>query len=101
MWKVRSGRPYIQGMSRHSLAEAQERLPELIARAVAGEEVLIMSKDGPAVVLRLHARGEDCLVGPVDPEKLAWLESLVVTPDKPTTESAGEYVGRMRDEDWR
>jgi antitoxin (DNA-binding transcriptional repressor) of toxin-antitoxin stability system len=81
-------------MSRHSIAEAQARLPELIARAAAGEEVVIANDDGPAVVLSLVPGG----LGPVDPAKLAWLESLAV---RPAARQADDLVERSRDAAWR
>lgn len=39
---------------RHRIEDAQARLPELIERAAAGEEVLIGHPDGPLVVLRRY-----------------------------------------------
>lgn len=85
-------------MSRHTLAEAQAHLPELIARAAAGEEVVIAPETGLAVMLRAVLDSPPWR-GPVDPAKLAWLESLAERPARPCLEHPGEAVSRMRDQD--
>ena len=82
-------------MSRHSVADAKNRLSELINRANQGEEVVITRHGSPVAVLKpvVHAPG------PMTDEEIDWLRRLRV--DTPGIEDAGAAVSRMRDEDWR
>jgi antitoxin (DNA-binding transcriptional repressor) of toxin-antitoxin stability system len=81
-------------MSTHSVAEAKDRLPELITRALGGEAVVITLDGRPAVELKpvpLPAH-------PVTRADLDWLAQhrigrLSVSDD------SGSLVSRMRDED--
>jgi prevent-host-death family protein len=102
LWKVRSGRPYIHGMSRHSLAEAQQRLPELIARAAAGEEVVITQVDGPPVVLQPLAEAVRELPPTPSPGDgkawVDWFKEVQVGRAVPGAPDAAELVRQMRDE---
>lgn len=45
-------------MASYSIATGQERLPDLIERAIAGEEVIITPEEGPAVQLRMVPTSE-------------------------------------------
>ena len=81
-------------MSTHSVAEAKNRLPELIDRALKGEEVVITRHGHPVVELkpvRPPAR-------PVSAEDLNWLKARRVELKNPK-EDAGTLVSRMRDEE--
>jgi prevent-host-death family protein len=80
-------------MSTHSVAEAKNRLPELIDRALKGEEVVITRHGRPVAELRpipTPAR-------PVSAEALDWLAARRVKT-RGVTEDAGVLVSRMRDE---
>jgi prevent-host-death family protein len=81
-------------MSTYSVAEAKNRLPELIDRALKGEEVVI-TRHGRSVVelkpVRAPAR-------PVSAEDLNWLKARRVELKNPK-EDAGTLVSRMRDEE--
>jgi prevent-host-death family protein len=77
-------------------SEAQERLPELVDRALKGESVII-SRDGqPAVELKPIAK----LAVPrrVTQDDIEWLKARRV--GRKMREDAGTFVSRMRDEDW-
>ena len=84
-------------MSTHSVAEAQDKLSELIDRARKGEEVVI-TRDGQ-VVARLN--GVSHRTGPkkITQEAIDWLDAHRVGSIVPE-EDAGAFVSRMRDEDW-
>lgn len=74
-----------------SLAVAKARLSELVARAEAGEDICITRRGKPAVRLTRVERPKK----PVDVEALRRL--VVSMPMQ--TESAGDFIRRMRDED--
>jgi prevent-host-death family protein len=83
-------------MSTHSVAEAKNRLPELIDRALKGEDVVITRHGHPVVTLepvRPPAR-------PISKEALDWLAAHRVKLKCPK-ENAGTFVSKMRDEEWR
>lgn len=82
-------------MSNHSVAEAKNRLPELIDRALKGEEVVITRHGHPVVELRAVVSAPKPLTG----EELDWLEAHRVGDIMPE-EDAGTFVSRMRDEEW-
>lgn len=73
------------------LGEAKARLSELIERAAAGEPVRITRRGRPIVQLTPVARARK----PVD---VAALKAVTDTMQV-QSESAGEFVRRMRDED--
>jgi prevent-host-death family protein len=84
-------------MSTHSVAEAKDRLPELIDRALGGEDVVITREGKPVVELKPIATKR---ARPVTPEALDWLAARRVKRKQPV-EDAGTLVSRMRDEEWR
>jgi prevent-host-death family protein len=87
---------YILAMSTHSVTEAKNRLPELIDRALKGEDVVITRHGHPVVELkpvRPPAR-------PVSGGALDWLAARRVKL-KDAKENAGTIVSKMRDEEWR
>jgi antitoxin (DNA-binding transcriptional repressor) of toxin-antitoxin stability system len=74
-----------------SLAQAKAHLSELVERAAASEPVCITRRGKPLVQLSALARPRK----PIDVARLR-----AVTEREPVqTESAGEFVRRMRDED--
>lgn len=79
-------------MSTHSVAEAKNRLPELIDRALKGEEVVITRHGRPVAELRPIPAP----VRPVSADDLDWLAARRV--GKRAKEDAGTFVSRMRDE---
>jgi prevent-host-death family protein len=82
-------------MSTHSVAEARNRLSELIDRALAGEGVTITRHGHPVVELKPVAAAP----GPVTAQDLDWLAARRVGDRGP--EDAGAFVSRMRDEEER
>jgi len=82
-------------MSNYSVADAKNRLPALIDRALAGEEVVITRHGRPVVELK-------AVIAPprrVTKADLAWLAThrvdLLVS-----AEDAGTLLRNMRDEEW-
>jgi hypothetical protein len=90
-------------MSDHSLIEAQAHLPELAARAKAGEDIVIAMEDGVRLVLRRVPRHEPVEIPPVPegngPEFLAWLDRVRVGRVVLGSLDAAQLVRRMRDEE--
>jgi antitoxin (DNA-binding transcriptional repressor) of toxin-antitoxin stability system len=82
-------------MSRHSVAEAKNRLPELIDLALKGEEVVITRHGHPVVELKAMQGPPKLLTD----EELDWLAAHRVGRIIPT-EDAGAFMSRIRDEDW-
>jgi prevent-host-death family protein len=82
-------------MGSHSVAEAKNRLPELIDRALKGEDVVITRHGHPVVELKAVVPKAK----PVTKEDMAWLDAHRVGKRRPK-ESAGALVSRIRDEDW-
>ncbi len=82
-------------MGTHSVAEAKNRLPELIDRALKGEDVVITRHGRPVVELKPIPQS----VQPLSAADLDWLAARRV--GKQATEDAGTFVSRMRDEEWR
>ncbi len=82
-------------MSTHSVAEARNRLSELIDRALAGEGVTITRHGHPVVELKPITAAP----GPVTAQDLDWLAARRVGQRGP--EDAGAFVSRMRDEEER
>jgi prevent-host-death family protein len=83
-------------MTKHSVAEAKNRLPELIDRALEGEEIVITRHGHPVAELRGVLQAPKALT---DPE-LDWLVSRRAGRGR-SKKDAGASVSRMRDEDWR
>ncbi len=81
-------------MSTHSVAEARNKLSELIQRAEAGEDVVI-TRHGAAVV---ELRALKPALRRVTPEQIDWLVKHRVSRLK-KTQNAGELLSQMRDED--
>jgi antitoxin (DNA-binding transcriptional repressor) of toxin-antitoxin stability system len=85
-------------MSTHSVAEAQDKLSELIDRARKGEEVVITRDGTPVARLDVLPEVPRAVLGALD-SALDWLERRRAT--RPTmNEDAGTFVSRMRDEEW-
>lgn len=83
-------------MSQDSVADARNRLSDLIDRTLAGEDVVITRHGHPVVSLQAVRPG----AGPVTGEDLIWLKAHRVRA-LATAEDAGTLVSRMRDEDER
>ena len=83
-------------MSTHSVAEAKNRLPELIDRALKGEDIVITRHGKPVAELKPIPKPPR----PVTAEDLDWLAAHRVRRLS-KRENAGQIVSRMRDEDWR
>jgi prevent-host-death family protein len=80
-------------MSTHSVAEAKNRLPELIDRALRGEDVVITRHGRPVAALRPIPEP----IRPMSAEDLDWIAARRVKT-KGVTEDAAALVSRMRDE---
>ncbi|HRD45805.1 MAG TPA: type II toxin-antitoxin system prevent-host-death family antitoxin [Caulobacter sp.] len=81
-------------MTSYSVAEAKNKLSELIDRALTGEEVVITRHGTPVVEIRARSPGPRR----VTKESLDWLKANRV--GRASVEDAGALVSRMRDEDW-
>lgn len=81
-------------MSTHSVAEAKNKLPELIDRALKGETVVITRHGHPVAELKPIPAPPRC----VTQADLDWLKARRV--GRKMKEAAGAFVSRMRDEDW-
>lgn len=82
-------------MADYSVADARNRLSELIDRAVNGEEVVITRHGRPMVELKASTPPPRR----VSRKSLDWLKAVRV--GRVSDEDAGALVSRMRDEDWR
>lgn len=83
-------------MSTHSVAEAKNRLPELIDRAIAGEGVVITKHGRPVIELKaIQAPPRPVTAADVD-----WLAERRKGRGRVSSVGAGDLVSRMRDEDW-
>jgi prevent-host-death family protein len=80
-------------MGTHSVAEAKNKLPELIDRALKGEGVVITRHGRPVVELKPIPQP----VRPVTPEDLDWLAARRLKL-RNVTEDAGTLVSKTRDE---
>ena len=79
-------------MSQHSVADAKNRLSDLINRSLEGESVVITRHGHPVVELKaVQPVGRR-----VTREELDWLAAQVV--DASPNLDAGAFVSRMRDE---
>ena len=83
-------------MSTHSVADAKNKLSELIDRALKGEDVVI-TRHGTAVVELRPVSKPPRAITQAD---IDWLDQRRVGRLAPE-EDAGTLVSRMRDEDWR
>ena len=83
-------------MSVHSVAEAKNRLSQLIDRALEGEEIVITRHGHPVVVLKPVARPART-VSAVD---LDWLGEHRIGRTAPS-EDAGDLLTNLRDEEER
>ncbi|HET7716616.1 MAG TPA: type II toxin-antitoxin system prevent-host-death family antitoxin [Bauldia sp.] len=81
-------------MSTHSVAEAKNRLSELIDRALAGEGVTITRHGHPVVELKPVTPPPR----PITPADVDWL--VARRRGRVAKEDAGTLVSKMRDEDW-
>jgi len=85
----------ILAMSTHSIAETKDKLSELIARAEKGEEITITRHGRPVV----RFTPISAPAGRMTDADLDWIAKRRVGRGRPK-ENAGEFVSRMRDEDW-
>ncbi|MEI9988488.1 MAG: type II toxin-antitoxin system prevent-host-death family antitoxin [Rhizomicrobium sp.] len=87
-------------MSTHSIAEAKDKLSELIDRARKGEDVVI-TQDGEVVaqIKPVASSAVSIAERRITAEDVAWLDSHRVGGKMPK-EDAGTFVSRMRDEEW-
>ena len=83
-------------MSTYSVADAKNRLPELIDRALDGEGVVITRRGRPVVELKPVPEPARA----VSPADLDWLAARRIGRLSATAD-AGTLVSRMRDEDAR
>jgi prevent-host-death family protein len=83
-------------MGSHSVAEAKNKLSELIDRPLKGEGVVISRHGTPVVELRPIPAPPR----PVTTADIEWLDAHRIGRLSPR-EDAGALVSRMRDEEWR
>jgi prevent-host-death family protein len=81
-------------MSTHSVAEAKNKLPELIDRALKGEGVVITRHGHPVVELRPLAYPER----QVTDDDIGWLDKRRIKRRKPSIDSV-KLIREMRDEE--
>ncbi|MFY9641180.1 MAG: type II toxin-antitoxin system Phd/YefM family antitoxin [Rhodomicrobium sp.] len=81
-------------MSTHSVAEAKNKLPELIDRALKGEGIVITRHGHPVVELKPVSPPERRITD----EDIAWLDAHRVGGHLPDID-AGTLVSTMRDEE--
>ncbi|HVT24136.1 MAG TPA: type II toxin-antitoxin system prevent-host-death family antitoxin [Rhizomicrobium sp.] len=84
-------------MSQHTVAEAKNKLPELIKRAEKGEDVVITRHGTP--VAKISAVVSAPVPKRITKEAVEWLDKHRVKGKIPK-EDAGIFVSRMRDEEW-
>ena len=80
-------------MGKHSVAEAKNKLSELINRALEGEGVVITRHGRPVVELRPIPKSPK----PLTDEAIDWLVKHRVGR-RPPREDAGTAVSKLRDE---
>ena len=83
-------------MSTHSVAEAKNKLPELIDRALKGEGVVITRHGRPVVELKPIPEA----ARPISSADLDWLVTHRAGTH-PAKDDAGKLLTRLRDEDER
>ena len=81
-------------MTTHSVAEAKNKLPELIDRALKGEAVVITRHGHPVAELKPIPAAPRAVTA----ADLDWLKARRV--GRKMKEDAGTFVSRMRDEEW-
>jgi antitoxin (DNA-binding transcriptional repressor) of toxin-antitoxin stability system len=84
-------------MGTHSIAEAKNKLSELIDRALNGEEVVITRHGHPVVEMRATKPKKR----PVTQADLDWLKANRPPVRLSPTMNAGELISTMRDEEQR
>jgi len=84
---------FLTGMGKHSVADAKNRLSELIDRALEGEDVVITRHGRPVVELTPIAPAPK----PLTPEAVDWLAQRRVGRRMPQ-ENAAATVRRLRNE---
>jgi prevent-host-death family protein len=85
-------------MTKHSVADAKNKLSELIERASKGEEVVITRHGHPVARISAFRHASK----PITAEALDWLaERRKGRKIGDGSVDAGTMVSRMRDEDWR
>lgn len=84
-------------MKTYSVAEARNRLSELIDRTLKGQDVVITRHGTPVIELKA-VRAQ---VGPVTDADLDWLATRRLQPRRPPAEPSGQLLSRIRDEDAR
>jgi prevent-host-death family protein len=84
-------------MSTHSVAEAKNKLSELINRALRGEGVVITRHGRPVVELKPVERKPRPAMTEADFE---WLRARRERLPMPKTDAVS-LIRQMRDEDWR
>ena len=82
-------------MSKHSVADAKNNLPELIDRALAGEDVTITRHGRPVAELR----PVEAPATPIADADLDWLSARRVGRRK--RGDAGKLLEKLRDEETR
>lgn len=85
-------------MGHHSLPEAREKLADLIDRALAGEEVVILRDGHPVVEIKAVAPLAPS-EGPSSEAMLAWLRRRRQGRGS-SGEDATATLRHMRDEEW-
>lgn len=83
-------------MSTFSVAEARNNLSKLIDLALKGETVTITRHGAPVVELRPAQN----VRRPITPEALAQLRAARERLGATLREDPGEFVSRMRDDEW-
>lgn len=84
-------------MTIFSVAEAKNRLSELIDRALDGEAVVVARHGTPVVELR-PVQSAAKAVTRADLEQLM---ACAIKPLKEPAEAAGALLSRMRDDEWQ
>jgi antitoxin (DNA-binding transcriptional repressor) of toxin-antitoxin stability system len=85
-------------MSIFKIADAQKNLPELVDRALKGEDIVISLRDAALVEIRPVVKPATTVPRPITQADIDWLDQHRVGRLS-TAEDAGTYVSRMRDED--
>ncbi len=83
-------------MTTYSVAEAKDKLSELIDRALRGEGVIVTRHGTPVVELRPVRAAPR----PITQADIDWLRAHRFHPEKPFEEDSGALISRMRDEEW-
>lgn len=81
-------------MAEHSMAEARDRFPELIDRALGGESVVITRDGRPVVELRAVA----VAARPMTSDDVDWLRRRRAPLLRPATRDAAGLISDLRDE---